>query len=136
MRIPSSRNTRSETEAGASHIRSLPRAVLPGTESFANRVSPARIITKRSRPSAIATMRRRAILQSFGARKPKRFFGFFRPRIPGRKNLGLYVAAMNTDRPQPNSVPFSNYIVRFSAAARWIAGQFIDVLVMYRSERK
>src|ERR1017187_10246674 len=51
--IPSSRRFRSGTGAGASHIRSLPRAVLGNGITSRMEVSPARIITRRSSPRAM-----------------------------------------------------------------------------------
>src|SRR5258707_6771394 len=53
MAMPRSRNWRSGTELGASHIRSVPRAVLGNGMTSRIEVSPARIITSRSRPSAM-----------------------------------------------------------------------------------
>src|SRR5471030_1733880 len=71
MVMPNSRRARSETVEGASHIRSVPRAVLGNGITSRMDVSPARSITRRSRPRAIPSCGG-APYSRASSRKPKR----------------------------------------------------------------
>src|SRR5690348_13776405 len=118
MAMPSSRNWRSGTEDGASHIKSVPRAVFGKGITSRIEVSPARIITSRSRPSAMPPCGG-APYSSASSRKPKR----------RRASSSLKPRAANTFvctsrrwiriEPEPSSTPFKTRSYDF---ARQCAG--------------
>ncbi len=97
-------------------------------------VSPARIITSRSRPSAIPPCGG-APYSSASSRKPKRRLASSSENPSARENLGLHVAAMNTNGARAQLGAVQHQVVRFGAAARRIAGQLLDIFVVHRSER-
>ena len=132
--MPSSRKTLSETGDGASHIRSVPRAVLGNGITSRMDVSPARIITSRSRPSAIPPCGG-APYSSASSRNPKRCLASSSEESERRENLGLHVAAMNTNGAGAQFGAVQHHVVRFGAAARRIAGQLVEIFVVHRSER-
>ena len=134
MRMPSSRNRRSGTVDGASHIRSVPRAVFGKRNHLANGGFARQNHHQSVQAERDSTVRRRAIFQRF-QQKAEAPFGFFIRKSERRKNLGLHVAAMNTNGARTQLRAVQHHVVRFGAAARRIAGQLVDILVVHRSER-
>ncbi len=129
MRIPKSRNTRSETDAGASHMRSLPRAVFGNGITSRMDDSPARIITRRSSPSAIPPCGG-APYSNASSKNPKRCLASSSDIPSAEKHLGLHVAAVNTNGSRSQLGAVQHDVVRFRAAARRIAGQLVEIFVM------
>ncbi len=134
MAIPSSRNWRSGTGEGASHIRSVPRAVLGNGMTSRIEVSPARIMTRRSKPRAMPPCGG-APYSSASSRKPKRRARFVVAESQRRKDLGLHVAPVNTNRARGQLHAVQHQVVGLGSAMGRVGGQLLQVLVMHRSER-
>src|SRR5215472_4317204 len=105
-RIPSSFNWRSGTVEGASHIRSVPRAVLGKGITSRMEVSPARIITRRSRPSAIPPCGG-APYSSASSRNPNRLFASSSLNPSAVKTFDCTSRRWILMEPDPSSTPFS-----------------------------
>src|SRR5690242_9383014 len=75
-----------------------------------------------------------AILQGF-KQKAEPPFGFVFAESERRKNLRLYVAAMNTDRAGAQFDAIQHQVVGFRAAMGGVAFELVEVVVMDRRER-
>ena len=123
MRMPNSRNTRSETADGASHIRSVPRAVFGKRNHFANGGLARQNHHQAVQAQRDSAVRRRAIFQRL-QQKTEALLGFFVRKAERGENLGLHVAAMDTNRarsPAPCRSTPRRTIWRGSAPDRWSA---------------
>jgi tricorn protease len=104
-RIPNSFNWRSGTVDGASHMRSVPFAVLGNAITSRIEVSPASNITNRSRPKAMPPWGG-APYSKASSKKPKRFFASSSPIPKAAKTLVCMSRRCILMLPDPNSTPF------------------------------
>src|SRR5580698_3197333 len=122
-RMPSSRNTRSETVDGASLIKSVARAVFGKGITSRMDDSPARIITRRSSPSAIPPCGG-APYSNASSRNPKRFLASSSENPSAEKTLACTSRRWIRMDPEPSSTPFSTMSYDF---ARQRAGSLVNL---------
>src|SRR5215467_1687110 len=100
-------------------MRSAPRAVFGKGITSRIELSPARIITIRSRPSAMPPCGG-APYSSASSRKPKRRFGFLLAETESGEDLRLHVTAVNTDRTRGQLHAIQHQVIRLGTAVRGI----------------
>src|SRR6185369_17057393 len=86
------------------------------------------------KPECQASVWRSAVFQGF-EEEPETMLCLLVRESERLEDLGLNVAAMDTNGSRAEFDTVQDHIIRLSAASRWVADQLVEILVMHRCER-